>query len=225
MDPTEALLADQIRYYRARAAEFDQTVYGTDREEAERPKSPDEDERVVRDLHLSGDVLELACGTGAWTQHLARVADSVLAVDVAAEMLEFARPKIASSNVTFVQADVFTWSPGRHFDAIFFAFWLSHVPPALFDNFWERLTTMLGDGGRVVAIDELPTRRGLERHLTTENGLPVARRALRDGSQHRLVKVFYGADELRSGLSDLGWEVEVRALPRGLFLLDARRVE
>jgi demethylmenaquinone methyltransferase/2-methoxy-6-polyprenyl-1,4-benzoquinol methylase len=125
VDPTEALLADQVRYCRAH---------------------------------------------------------TVLAVDVAAEMIEVAGPKISTSNVTFVQADVFTWSPGRRFDAIFFAFWLSHVTPAMFNRFWERLAAMVGDDGRVLAIDELPDRRNLEQNLTTENGLPVAQRQLRDGS-------------------------------------------
>jgi SAM-dependent methyltransferase len=222
VDPTEALLADQVRYYRARAAEFDQTAYSTDADGTERPKSPSDDERVIRELNLGGDVLELACGTGAWTRHLAGVADTVLAVDVAAEMIELARPKIHTSNVTFVQADVLAWSPNRRFDAIFFAFWLSHVPPRMFNSFWERLAASLRDDGRVVVIDELPDRRHLEQDLTTENGLPVARRRLSDGSDHRLVKVFYAADEIRTALSDLGWTADVRPLPRGLFLLEAR---
>lgn len=211
MDPTESLLADQVRYYRARAAEFDETAYGT----------PINDDSVVRELNLSGDVLELACGTGAWTQHLALVADTVLAVDAAAEMIEIARPKIRTPNVTFVQADVFTWSADRRFDAIFFAFWLSHVPPDLFNPFWQGLAGMVTADGRVVAIDELPERRKLEPHLTTEDGLPVARRQLRDGSSHRLVKVFYAPDELQAALNRLGWAADVRALPRGLFLLEA----
>ena len=223
VDPTDALLADQVRYYRARAAEFDQTAYGWEGDDWARPKSPLEDERIIRELDLSGDVLELACGTGAWTQHIARVADTVLAVDVAVEMIEVARPKISTSNVTFVQADVFTWSPGRRFDAIFFAFWLSHVPPAMFNRFWERLAAMVGENGRVLAIDELPDRRNLEQNLTLENGLPVAQRRLKDGSRHRLVKVFYDADELRHALNALGWAADVRRLPRGLFLLEARR--
>ena len=214
MDPTKALLAEQVRYYRARAAEFDGTFRGA---------QSIEDERVIRELGLSGDVLELACGTGNWTRHIARVADTVLAVDVAAEMIELARPKIPTSNVTFVQADIFTWSPGRRFDAVFFAFWLSHVPPLLFERFWEQLASVVEDGGRVVAIDELPERRDLETDLTTEDGLPVARRQLRDGSRHRLVKVFYAADELRAMLRALGWEAGVRPLPRGLFLLEAHR--
>lgn len=222
VDPLEALLADQVHYYRARASEFDESALIAD-DGTERPRSAVDDERLVRDLGLSGDVLEIACGTGAWTRHLARVADSVVAVDVAAEMIEFARPKISTRNVTFVQADVFTWSPDRRFDAVFFAFWLSHVPPDWFGRFWEQLVAMVTDDGRVVAIDELPDRRHLESDLTIENGLPVARRVLRDGSQHRLVKVFYEVDELRSALNDLGWHADVRPLPRGLFLLEAQR--
>lgn len=223
MDPVEELLADQVRYYRARAKEFDRTAYGEERDRFGEPKSPLQDARVVAALDITGDVLEIACGTGVWTQHLAKTATSVLAVDVAAEMIDVARPKIHTDNVTFLQADVFTWSPDRRFDAIFFGFFLSHVPPAMFDGFWQRLDGMLAPAGRVLVVDELTDRRDLEPELSTEQGLPVARRTLSDGSDHRLVKVFFTADELRSRLEALGWNAQVRQLPRGLFLLDAQR--
>ena len=223
MDPTEQLLADQVRYYRARAAEFDRTAYGEALDSHGKPKSPLDDARVVGQLDVRGDVLELACGTGAWTQHLAKTADTVLAVDVTAEMIARARPKIRTSNVTFVQADAFTWSPNRQFDAIFFGFFLSHIPPQMFDGFWRHLEPMLAPGGRVLAIDELPERRDLETSLELEDGLPVARRTLSDGSAHRLVKVFYDAGQLHTSLATLGWTATVKPLQRGLFLLEAQR--
>jgi 2-polyprenyl-3-methyl-5-hydroxy-6-metoxy-1,4-benzoquinol methylase len=223
VDPTEELLADQVRYYRARAAEFDRTAYGIQRDRNGQPFPVSDDVRLIGDLGITGDVLELACGTGNWTQHLAHTARSVVAVDVAAEMIELAQPKIRTSNVTFKVADVFNWSPDRRFDTIFFGFLLSHVPPPMFDDFWRHLEPMLRPGGRVVAIDELPDRRDLEPHLQLEDGLPVARRTLSDGSDHRLVKVFYDAEELRTSLAALGWDAEVKPLPRGLFLLQAQR--
>ena len=223
VDPTQALLADQVRYYRARAAEFDRTAYGVQRDRNGQPFPVSDDARLIGDLGIAGNVLELACGTGNWTQHLAKTADFVLAVDVAAEMIEVARPKIATSNVTFLQADAFSWSPERDFDAIFFGFFLSHVPPQMFDGFWRHLEPMLRPGGRVLAIDELPDRRDLETNLQLEDGLPVARRTLSDGSDHRLVKVFYDAEELRTALAALGWSADVKPLPRGLFLLEAQR--
>jgi SAM-dependent methyltransferase len=223
VDPTEKLLADQVRYYRARAAEFDRTAYGEARDRSGATFPVSDDARLIGELDITGDVLELACGTGNWTRHLALTADSVLAVDVAAEMIEVARPKISTANVTFVQADVFSWSLEREFDAIFFGFFMSHIPPPMFDDFWRHLEPMLRPGARVLAIDELPDRRGLEPDLQLEDGLPVARRTLSDGSDHRLVKVFYDADELRASLATLGWAATVKPLPRGLFLLEAQR--
>lgn len=108
------LLAEQIAYYRARAGEYDR-VY------AER-----EDLRgllaAADDLPIVGDVLELACGTGQWTQALAGRARSVTAVDSAPEVLSIARERTASPKVRFVRADVFTWQPPRRYDTVFFAF-------------------------------------------------------------------------------------------------------
>ena len=33
--------------------------------------------------------------------------------------------------VRFVEADLFTWEPGRRYDVVFMGFWLSHVPAGL----------------------------------------------------------------------------------------------
>jgi hypothetical protein len=39
--------------------------------------------------------------------------------------------------------------------------------------------------------------------------VPVVRRAVRDGRTFRVVKVFWEPDDLRSALSELGWQAEV----------------
>jgi trans-aconitate methyltransferase len=76
----------------------------------------------------TGDVLELACGPGAWTEKLLRHASGLTAVDGASEMLARARARVGDARVRFVQADLFTWTPDRRYDVVFFGFWLSHVP-------------------------------------------------------------------------------------------------
>jgi hypothetical protein len=38
--------------------------------------------------------------------------------------------------VTYIAADIFDWQPQHRYDAVFFGFWLSHVPPVTFDEFW-----------------------------------------------------------------------------------------
>lgn len=85
----DVLVAEQIAYYRARAAEFDRPY-------AERADLQ-ELLAVADALPIVGDVLELACGTGKWTRKLAARANSVTAVDAAAEMLALARTRTRSA--------------------------------------------------------------------------------------------------------------------------------
>jgi SAM-dependent methyltransferase len=73
MDDTDALLADQIAYYRAAAAEYHLS------EPAARDLAT-----ALEEFRPAGDVLELACGPGTWTQLLVRYAATVTAVDVCA---------------------------------------------------------------------------------------------------------------------------------------------
>jgi trans-aconitate methyltransferase len=93
-------------------------------------------------------VLELACGTGHWTPLLAARARSVTAVDAAPEMLAVARQRARGLPVQFIQADVFGWQPPRRYDTVFFACWLTHVPPARFAAFWSMVGMALAPGGQ-----------------------------------------------------------------------------
>jgi protein-L-isoaspartate O-methyltransferase len=44
--------------------------------------------RLIAGMRPTGHVLETACGTGLWTEALARLADTVTAIDAAPEVLE-----------------------------------------------------------------------------------------------------------------------------------------
>ncbi len=62
-----------------------------------------------------GDVLELAAGTGLWTQQLLRFTDRVTAVDAVAEVLELNRARTGGA-AEYLLADLFAWQPeGRVF--------------------------------------------------------------------------------------------------------------
>ncbi len=175
---------------------------------------------IVADrLAISGDVLELACGTGMWTAELARYAASLTALDGAPEMLELARQRVSPGDVRFVAADVFGWAPASSYDIVFAAFFLSHVPPDRFGDFWSLVGKALRPGGRALMIDELAVRAGLEQ---VHDGL-LATRTLSDGSQHQIIKVFYEADELAARLAELGWAATVTAIDHGWFLAEATR--
>ena len=175
----DALLAEQLTYYRRRAGEYDRTAFGDVEAASERIAA------IVTDLRPTGDVLELACGTGMWTQALVRWADTLTAVDGAPEMLAEARARVPDRRVTYLLADVFGWRPPRRYDTVFFAFWLSHVPPARFAEFWARLRDWLAPGGRVLFVDEDPGEAGKE--VYPEPGGYVVERRLADGDRKSVV--------------------------------------
>lgn len=95
----------------------------------------------LRDLVSGRDTLEIAAGTGIYTEQLAPVAARLTAVDASPESIEINRALATKSgyDVDLVVADIFSWSPPRRFEAIIFTFWLSHVPLELFDEFWSKV--------------------------------------------------------------------------------------
>jgi SAM-dependent methyltransferase len=156
----------------------------------------------------AGRVLEIACGTGNWTGRLRAHADEVTALDASPEMLELARRKLGPG-VTFVRADLFQWEPVGSYDVVAFFFWLSHVPRARFDAFWERVARCLRASGRIFFADEGRHSYWFEEFVDEGDG--VVLRRLRDGSVHRAVKVFWSPEELEERLERLGWDVTVRS--------------
>lgn len=194
---TDEVLAEQVSYYRKRAAEYDVTAYGDVATATVRV------ERLVEQMQPTGAVLEIACGTGIWTAALARRASTLTAIDAAQETIEIARTRVALPNVTFDVADVFTWTTSKRFDVIFFSAWLSHVPTSRFDQFWALLRPMLTDRGRVLFIDEHTDDR--EKEYYTASDSEIVQRTLRDGSQFHIVKNFVDPDQLTARLEQLGW--------------------
>jgi ubiquinone/menaquinone biosynthesis C-methylase UbiE len=208
-------LAGQKAYYRDRAPEYDLTSLG-DTEASSRWFG-----EIIDRLDPTGDLLEIACGTGLWTQHLVESARSVVALDSSPEMIELARSRVGDQ-ATFILADVFAWKPERRYDSVFFGFWLSHVPPQSFGAFWDLLKRCLAPGGRVQFVDEGAPRASRE---PTAAFSPIVKRRLRNGTIHEIVKIFYDPDELLGKLGDLGWAGDIEVISEGLLIGTARPEE
>jgi demethylmenaquinone methyltransferase/2-methoxy-6-polyprenyl-1,4-benzoquinol methylase len=159
----------------------------------------------------TGDVLELAGGTGWWTERLALTARTLTVLDAAPETLEINRARLGNrSEVNYIVADLFEWHPERTYDTVFFSFWLSHVPRVRFAEFFELVGECLAPGGRAFLVDNRrdPTRPFAEHNVLAESE-GVQRRTLNDGSEHRLVKIFYEPEELAERLAAQDWGAEV----------------
>lgn len=195
----------QIAYYHARAPEYDEAY-------AERMHL-DDLTPFLDGIRIDGDVLELACGTGQWTRLLSARARSLTAIDAAPGMLQVARRRLAGTRTNFIEADLFSWQPHDRYDTVFFAFWLSHVPPHRLATFWATLRLALRPGGRVVFVDDSFAKRELEESLP-DSAVPCVRRRLPDGSEHVAVKVIYRPTELASKVRSFGWRCRVCAIDR-----------
>jgi demethylmenaquinone methyltransferase/2-methoxy-6-polyprenyl-1,4-benzoquinol methylase len=146
------------------------------------------------------DVLEVACGTGNWTQVLSRRARSVVATDLFDGYLDIARAKpYARDNVTFVRADAYRLEGiGGPFDAAFCADWWSHMPRSRIGTFLQALHAHLSPGARTVAVDMMRTEH-FDRILShiDEEGNEVQERDLPNRRRCQVVKNFPTEAELR----------------------------
>ena len=205
------VLAEQKRYYAARAPEYDDWWYRRGRY----TRDPEHERRWLLDVaeleeHLRvfaprGDVLELAAGTGIWTRRLVPSADRVVAVDANAETLALNTPA-----AELVLADIFSWEPPQEFDIVFFSFWLSHVPEERFAEFWSFVRSALRPGGRVFLIDSGPPEAAGDGELQV--------RQLADGREFTIVKRFWQPAGLAERLAALGFDLDLALTGNGLFL-------
>ncbi|MFB2880948.1 class I SAM-dependent methyltransferase [Floridanema aerugineum] len=211
------ILQEQIQYYRERASEYDEWFFREgryDRGEQHRRQwfsEVFEVEAALRASKPSGDVLDLACGTGLWTQHLVPLANRVTAVDSSPEAIALNKQRVNSNSVEYIVADIFNWTPNQQFDYIFFGFWLSHVPKEKFVPFWQMIKGALKPDGRIFFVDSLFTQDSTAKDHATLNKQGYAQRKLNDGQTYRIVKIFYEPNELEESLQNLGWHGCVHA--------------
>jgi SAM-dependent methyltransferase len=216
--PTEGLpwsaLAALAEYYRDRAPYHDAYMSWTGRRELEQQLAPvvEAVDRVVRDR----DVLELACGTGNWTQVISSRARSVLATDLVGEYLDLARAKeYPRANVAFAEADAYDLEGvGGPFDAAVAVDLWSHVPRSMEDTLLRSLTGRLAPSSPVAVVDMLRTEAfDLSFHRLDADGNEVHLRTLPNGRSYEVIKNFPSEQVLRGRLGPWADEVEFRELP------------
>ncbi|HEY0884175.1 MAG TPA: methyltransferase domain-containing protein [Ramlibacter sp.] len=188
-------------YYASRAPEYDRVYL-----KPERQSDLDAIRRWLPPLFAGKSVLEVACGTGYWTQYLAPVASGVLAVDASPETLRIARTRVAPGAVEFVLGDAYRLPAAAHScQSAFAGFWFSHIPKDRVREFLTNLHQALVPGAKVVFLDN----RFVEGSSTpiSERDAPgntYQVRRLADGSNHRVLKNFPSSSELRDAIEGIG---------------------
>jgi ubiquinone/menaquinone biosynthesis C-methylase UbiE len=219
-DKMRGVLEEQKAYYEARAREYDEWFYRQGRydhgpEQSRQWRAEAEKVRqALLDFNLTGHVLDVAAGTGIWTQELVKTADHVTVIDSAEEMMAINRLKVQSDQVTYTLADLFYWQPVLTYDGIFMGFWPSHVPPALLYDFIGTIAGALKSGGKVFIVDSLAAPSATAKDLAEEirtrqqaaqssaNDLDTIPRRLNDGREYQIFKIFYKPEDLALRFED-----------------------
>ena len=191
---------EMTRYYAERAAEYDR-VYSHPAWARDLPRLGER----IEALFPGRRVFEVACGTGYWTERVARVAARVHAEDLSAETLALARRRpYAPATVTLARHDAYVPGIGG-FDAGLAALWLSHVDLARMDDFLAAFHSRLERGAVVFMFDERDTPdRPAAASRVDDAGNRYERRRLAAGGEFEIVKNFFDGDGLARRLAAHG---------------------
>lgn len=202
-----------VAYYDRRALEYDR-IY----DKPERQRDLALLRRRVAETFAGERVLEVACGTGYWTETLAAAAADVVATDRSVAMVRRATARRFDRRVALVVTDLarlaIRRSPtGNGPTAAFAGFLWSHLPSEQLADARARLHAVLPPGAPVVWIDN---------RFVEGSSSPVSppdaggdrrqERTLDDGSRYEIVKNFPTPGELRAGLGPSVAEVNVESL-------------
>jgi SAM-dependent methyltransferase len=205
-------------YYKHRASEYD-GIYVTP--------------RLRRDLaclrgwvtrHVKGKtVLEVAAGTGYWTQVCSRSATRVVATDYNAATLLVAARRRLGPKVSLVEADAFSLPKFRtKFEVGIACLWWSHLKRQERQKFIAHFLSRLAPGAKLLLIDEAyrkETANPLTRRDRSGNRYEL--RITTDGVIYEIVKNFPDDECLEPSLSEFCDSVRVRRL-RHFWALSAR---
>jgi len=203
---TETEMTD---YYAKRASEYER-IY----QKPERQEDLTQLQATLAESFGGLDLLEIACGTGYWTQFACRSARSIVATDCNKEVLDIARKKdYGDCPVTFVEADAYVLGGiDGPFSAALAGFWWSHVPKEKLGDFSKVLHSKLCVGATVIVLDNRYVEGSNNRYVegsstrisrTDDQGNTYQIRHLSDGSRHEVLKNFPDQDEFRKRIESV----------------------
>jgi SAM-dependent methyltransferase len=218
----ENMISDQLpQYYAAIAQDYD-GVYG----KPERQQDLQEMHGKVAELLRGHKVLEIACGTGYWTEKFAPGATSVVATDINPGMLELANARLNGSaegaglagKVQFSLADAFDLpadlgSESGKFTACFAGFWWSHVKREDQERFLGHLRERLGKDILLVLLDNVYVDGSSTVIARTDAaGNTYQIRQIADGRRFEVLKNFPSDSTLRKKLASSVREIRIHRL-------------
>jgi SAM-dependent methyltransferase len=171
-------------------------------------------ERIAQ-LVRGQTVLELACGTGYWTEVIAATADKVLATDILDEMIDRARTRrFPEGKVSFRRVDGLDLPDDLGtFSCVFIGFWWSHLKRDEQDALLTQLRVRLGHDVTLILLDDAYVEGSSTTIARTDaQGNTYEIVAAPDGERFELPKNYPADSALRKRLGGEVREIRIERL-------------
>lgn len=182
-----------LDYYNKRLSEYE-AIYAKPERQADLQKLVAQLQADV--AHCS--VLELACGTGWWTERLANHAASWTATDADPGALAVVQHKGIQGLSAAQTLNAYQPQVTARVDCVFAAHWYSHLLHDESAAFFDAVSTCLKPGGRLIMLDNnyvIGSSTPISR--TDDKGNTYQARPLKDSSTHEVLKNFPSPSELK----------------------------
>lgn len=184
---------DIVKYYAQRASEYEEIYY---RNDPARLMAQKYLVKIIQKELKRREVLEIACGTGYWTQFLSQTAQTITATDINLQTIKIAKTKNYACQIVFQIADAYNLPfSDQTFTGGLAAFWFSHIPKHKIEVFLREFLRVLKPGAKVLFIDNA-LRDALTLIKKQGDTNTYRRRKLKDNSQYLIIKNYFTREEL-----------------------------
>jgi len=192
-------------YYRDRAPEYDKFYEVPEREhDLARLKS------WLVERVRNRTILEVAAGTGYWTEVAAAVAKEIIATDYNPEVLAIAANRDLGPHVELRVADAFALPAfGSSFDAGMAHMWWSHVGKERRQEFLTHFSSRLESGAAILMIDQVFVGGRSTVSRQDEWGNLLTMRTLENGATFEIIKNYPSSEELRNDFAQVCQDIEI----------------
>ena len=193
-----------ITYYKARAKEYEK-IYAKPERQGQLLQASE----ILQQIFSGKNVLEIACGTGYWTERISQTASSILATDINESVIEIAKTKKYNCPVNFQIVDIYKPAGLTGYESIFGGFIWSHIPLQDLEKFIDNINAQTIPGGTIVLIDNNYVEgSSLPVTETDKFGNTYQTRKLEDGSEHLVLKNFPTREFLKDLLHNKATDIE-----------------
>ncbi len=200
---------DLTSYYSERAREYEK-IY-------EKPERQDDLQKItllLKDIFSGRELMEVACGTGYWTEKIAQTAREIHATDINNTVLKIAKAKdYHDTKVTFRAADFNKIKPHGNHESLFGGFIWSHIKLQELDEFVDLMISQVAPGGELVFVDNNYVKgSSTPVAFKDESGNTYQKRILENKKEFLVLKNFPSEKFLRKLLKHKSTEIKFTSL-------------